>query len=60
MFINTLTLDEKHFLLTRDNFTQTIQIQLAQKQKNFFNFFFAFLKSILYFKHLRKKDDAIA
>ena len=32
-------------------------MQLSQKQKNFSEFFFAFLKSILNFKHLPKKDD---
>ena len=57
LFVNTLTVDEKPYLLTRDNLTQTIQIQLSQKQKTFFEFFFAFLKSILNFKHLPKKDD---
>ena len=57
LFVNTLTVDEKHYLLTRDNLTQTIQIQLSQKQKTFFQFFLAFLKSILNFKHLPKKDD---
>ena len=57
LFDKTLTVDEKHYLLTRDNLTQTIQIQLSQKQKTFFEFFFAFLKSILHFKHLPKKDD---
>ena len=40
--VNTLTGDEKHYLLTRENLTQTIQIQLSQKQKLFFNFFFHF------------------
>ena len=56
-FVNTLTVDEKHYLLTRDNLTETIQIQLSQKQKNFFEFFLAFLKSILHFKHFPKNDD---
>ena len=57
LFFNTLTVDEKHYLLNRDNLTQPIQIQLSQKQKIFSEFFFAFLKSILNFKHLPKKDD---
>ena len=57
LFFNTLTVDEKHYLLNRDNLTQPIQIQLSQKQKTFSEFFFAFLKSILNFKHLPKKDD---
>ena len=57
LFVTTLTVDEKHNLLTRDNLTQAIQIQLSQKQKKFCEFFFAFLKSILNFKYLPKKDD---
>ena len=57
-FVNTLTVDDKHYMLNRDNLTQPIQIQLSQKQKNFSEFFFAFFKSILNFKHLLKKDDA--
>ena len=57
LFVNTLTVDEKRYLLTRDNLTQTIQIQLSQKQKTFFEFFLAFSKSILHFKHLPKKDN---
>ena len=36
---------------------QTIRIELSQKQKTFFEFFFAFLKSILNFKHFPRKDD---
>ena len=57
MFFNTLTVDDKHYLLNRDNLTQPIQMQLYQKQKSFSEFFFAFLKSILNFIHLTKKDD---
>ena len=58
LFVKTLTADEKHYLLTTDNLMQTIQIQLSQKQETFFTFFcFAFLKSILHFKHLPRKDD---
>ena len=57
LFLNTLTVNDKHYLLNRDNLTQPIQMQLSQKQKTFSEFFFAFLKSILNFKHLPKKDD---
>ena len=57
LFVNTFTVDDKHYLLIRDNLTQTIQIQLCQKQKIFLKFFVAFLKSILHFKHLQTKDD---
>ena len=58
LFVNTLTVNEKHYLLTRENLTQTIQIQLSQKQKTFFPFFvFAFLKSIINFKCLPKNHS---
>ena len=57
LLVNTLTINEKHYLLPRENLTQTIQIQLSQKQKTFFEFFFSFLKPILHFKHLPNKDD---
>ena len=56
-FVNTLTVDEKNYLLNGDNLTKPIQMQLSEKQKTFSQFFFAFLKSILNFKHLPKKDD---
>ena len=42
LFVNTLTVNDKHYLLNGDNLTQTIQIQLAQKQKTFFEFFLEF------------------
>ena len=57
LFVNILTVDDKHYLLNRDNLTQPIQMQLSQKQKTFPEFFFEFLKSLLNFKHLPKKDD---
>ena len=60
LFVNTLTVDDKHYLLNRDNLTQPIQIQLSQKQKRFSEFIFAFLKSILNFQHLPKKMTLIA
>ena len=57
LFVNTLTVNDKHYHLNTDNLTQAIQISLPQKQKTFSEFFVAFLKSILNFKHLPKKDD---
>ena len=57
MFVKTSTVDVKHYMLNRENFTQPIQIQLSQKQKTFSEFYFAFLKSILNFKDLPTKDD---
>ena len=55
LFVKTLTVDQKDYLLNRDNLTQPIQIQLSQKQKIFSEFSFAFLKSILNLKHLPRK-----
>ena len=52
-----MTVNDKRYLLNRDNLPQPIQMQLSEKQKTFSEFFFAFLKSILNFKHLPKKDD---
>ena len=60
LFVNTLTVDEKHYLLKRDNLAQAIKIQLSQKRKNFSEFFFAFLKSILNFKYLSKEVSQLA
>ena len=57
LFVNTLTVNDKHYVLNRDNFTQPIQMELSEKEKTFSQFFFAFLKSILNFKYLAKKDD---
>ena len=57
LYGNTLTVDDKHYLLNRDNLAQLIQMQLSQKQKSFPAFFFAFLKYILNLKHLPTKGD---
>ena len=55
LFLNTLTVNDKHYLLNRDNLTQRIKIQLCEKAETFSECFFAFLKCILNFKHLQKK-----
>ena len=57
LFVNTLTVNDKHYLHNRDNLPQRIKMQLCQKQKKNFQFFFAFLKSMLNFKYLPNKDD---
>ena len=57
LFVNTLTVNDKHYHLNTDNLTQAIQISLPQKQKTFSEFFVAFLKSILNFKQFPTKDD---
>ena len=60
LFPNTLTVDDNHYLLNRENLTQSIQMKLYQKQKKFSEFFVTFLKSILNFKHMPKKEPLIA
>ena len=60
LFVNTLTVDEKHYLLNRDNLTQPIQMPLSKKQKKISGSFFAFLKSIINFQHFPKKMTLIA
>ena len=57
LVVNTLTVNDEHYLLNRDNLTQPIKIQLCQKQKIVCQIFFGFLKCILKFKHFPKKDD---
>ena len=57
LFVNLLTADEKYSLLNRDYLSQYFQIQLSQKRKMLSEFFFAFSKSRLNFKHFQKKDD---
>ena len=42
LFVNTLTVNDKHYLLNRDNLTQEIQMQLSEKRKNFLNFLLHF------------------
>ena len=55
LFVNTLPADDMHYLLNRDNLAQPIHMHLSQKQKTFSQFPFAFLKSILNYKHFAKK-----
>ena len=57
LFVNRLTADDKHYLLNKGNLKQPIEMILYQKQKNFSEFLFAFLKSIFNFKHLSKEDE---
>ena len=54
LLVNTLAPDEKYPVLTRDNFTIPIQMQLSQKQITFSQCFAAFLKSRLNFKNFEK------
>ena len=60
VFVNRLTVYDKHYLLNRDNLTQPIQMEVSKNQKSFSEIFFAFFRSILNFKHLATKDALIA
>ena len=42
-FANTFAVNDKHYLLNRDNYTQPIQIKFSQKQKMFSQFFYIFI-----------------
>ena len=55
--LNSLATDKKYFAHHRDNLMIQSQTQFSQKQKSFSEFFAAFLKSTLIFKHLENKDD---
>ena len=57
MFVNTLTADDKYFLLNRENLTPAIRMQLSQKQTAFSQFFLTFSKSTLDFEDFEKRDD---
>ena len=57
MFVNTLTADDKYFLLNRDNLTPPIRMQLSQKQTAFSQFFLTFSKSALDFQDFGKRND---
>ena len=57
LFVNTLTVNDKHYLLNTGNLTQPIHMQLSEKLKTFSQFNLPVLKSILSFQHSAKKDD---
>ena len=45
LLVNTLAADEKYSVLSSDNLTIPIQMELSKKKKTFSEFFAAFLKS---------------
>ena len=57
LFVNTLTADDKHYLLNRDNLAKRIQMQLSQKQKTFPEFFLCIFKIYIKFKNFPKKGE---
>ena len=50
-FLNTLTTGDNYSLVSRDNWTETIQMHLSQKQNVFSQFFAAFFEFALNFEH---------
>ena len=56
LFVKTLTVDDKHYVLNRNNLKERIEMQLSEK-KTFSEISFVFLNSLLNFKHLSKKDE---
>ena len=50
-FFNTFTADHKYSVISRDNWMQTIQMHLSQKQKIFSEFFSPFFESALIYEH---------
>ena len=61
LFVNTLTVDEKHYLLNTDNLTQPILMQVSEKQKKYpeFFFFLRFYNVYLIFNISQKKMTLI-
>ena len=59
-FLDTLNTCDNYSLVSRDNWMQTIQMHLSQKQKVFSQFFSAFFESALNFEHFQKKMTLIA
>ena len=53
---NTLIVDDKDYLLNRDNLTQPIQMQLYQKQKIFSEFFSCISKIYIKFGTYAEKS----
>ena len=72
-FFNTLTTDDKYSLISSDNWMQTIQIHLCQKQKIFSQFFLHFsnlhwisnifkkrwASSLMYFQNYRPRKTCL-
>ena len=58
LFVNILNVDDKYFLLNRNNLRHPIQMQLSQKQKKFSELVSAFFKASSNFVHFQKKDDS--
>ena len=58
-FLKTLTADDNYSLISRDNWMQTFQMHLYQKQNIFSDFFSAFFESALNLEQFQKKMTLI-
>ena len=54
-FVNTFTAYDKYFILNREYFINPMHMQLSGKQKRISEFYSAFLKFKVNFKHIQKK-----
>ena len=54
LIVNTLTVNDKHYLINRQNLTQPIQMHLSQKQKTFSQFFLSF-QNLYQISNIRQK-----
>ena len=59
-FLNTLNTCDNYSLVSRDNWMQTIQMHLSQKQKALSEFVAALFEFALNFEHFQKKMTLIA
>ena len=59
-FLNTLNTCDNYSVVSRDNWMQTIQRHLSQKQNVLSQFFAAFFELALNFEHFQKKMTLIA
>ena len=57
LLVNTLAVSEKYPLLSRDNLTKKIQMQLPRQEKASPEFFAGLFKSTLSFQHFSNRDD---
>ena len=60
LFVNSFTAHDKLSVFNRQYLQHPIDMHLSQKQKFFFEFFAAFLKSTSNFEHSEKKMTVIA
>ena len=58
LFVNTLTAEYTYSRRNMQTFTQQVQTPLSLKQKTFFGFFIAFLKSTGNGEHFQKKGGS--